>query len=193
MNETKNENGNSEIPTVEDLVIEDGDDAETIKTKTEAYKSKLDENNKQLFARAKKAEGFTLIDGKWIKTATPEKKEEKPEATTETKGSKDGITQTDLYALIKAEVPEEDIDEVVEYATLKKIPVAEALKSQIVKTILADKAEQRKVAEGTDTGGGKRGNAKISDDQLVQNANKGIMPESDEDIKRLVAIRLKSK
>src|ERR1035437_775035 len=75
------------------------------------------------------------------------------------------LTTKDLYALIDAKVPEDDIEEVREYAQLKKISIAEALKSNVVKTILGDKAEQRKTAEGTNTNGGRRSSAKLSDDR----------------------------
>lgn len=195
MNENNGE-GNSQIPPVEDLVIDESWDVETIKEKTlehnqkvKEWATKVDGDNKQTFARLKKAEGFELKDGKWIKPEANEGK--KPEATA---SSKDKLTNVDVIAIIKANVPEDDIDDVVEYAQLKQIPISEALKSTIVKTILADKAEQRKTAEGTNTNGGKRGNAKLSDEALLENASKGIMPESADDINRLTVLqRLKNR
>ena len=105
----------------------------------------------------------------------------------------DSISQTDMYALIKADVPQEDISEVTEYATLKKISIADALKTTFVKTLLSGKAEERKTAEATNTNGSRRGNAQVSEDTLLGNASKGELPESDSDLDRLVEARLNKK
>lgn len=186
MDEHKIENGNSEIPEVEDLVIEEGDDAETVRTKTADWKQKVEDRNKQLFARTKKAEGFEPDgNGGWKKSEAKPKEEIK--GTSE--NSKDSLTSADVFTLVKNDVPEEDIDEVLEYAKFKKISVAEALKSSVVKTMLADKAEQRKVNEGTSTSGGRQSNARISDESLMANARKGVMPESEADLTRLFKLR----
>lgn len=178
MNQNTNENENSKIlEGEEDFVPAEN---ETFEEKAE----RLENSNKQLFARAKKAEGFELRDGKWVK---PESKPViKPDAP---KSSKDSLTNADVFTLIKNNVPEEDISEVVEYANLKGISIGEALKSNVVKTILADNAEQRNVANGTNTNGSKRGNAKLSDDSLLSKAEKGELPDSDEDIARLIRLQ----
>ena len=48
---------------------------------TERNKTKdVSEKNRQLFARAKKAEGFELKDGDWVKPAPEEKSKAKKEA-----------------------------------------------------------------------------------------------------------------
>lgn len=190
---TQNGEGNTEIPVAEDLVIADGDTPEIIKEKTDEWKEKLQENNRQLFARAKKAEGFEFKDNKWVKVVKPapevtpeEKKQEAP-----TEKSSDSLSSTDVIAVINAKIPQEDIPEIAEYAKFKKISFTEALSHNVVKTILADNAEQRRIAEGTATGDGKkRGSSKLSDDALLSNAEKGIMPESSEDMSRLAGLQL---
>lgn len=59
----------------------------------EAYQKLLDDHqkatgsNKQLYARAKKAEGFELVDGKWIKP--PKNEPQAPKGTNEPSPSKD--------------------------------------------------------------------------------------------------------
>lgn len=187
MNENNNENIDSKIDDVEEVGIL-ADDA-TDEEKADHY-AKLEDSNKQLYVRLQKAKGNVLVNGKWIK---PEAKPlEKPIDTTKDT-SKDNLTQADLYTLIKANVPEEDLPEVIEYATLKKISVADALKSSVVKSILANNAEERNVANGTNTDGGKRGNAKLSDNALLANADKGILPESDADMARLIALQRASR
>lgn len=182
MNETTTETNDSKNIEAEEVATLPDDATED--ERAEHY-VKLENLNKQLFARAKKAEGFEMKDGKWVKLPKPESKPN--DQTVTPKDEK--ISSTDLYAIIKADVPEEDIDEVVEYATLKKISVSEALKSDIVKTILASKAEQRKVAEGTNTGTARRGSAKLSDEALISNAMSGKYPDSDEDMKRLAVLQ----
>ena len=63
----------------------------------------------------------------------------------------EGLSTKDFYALTKANVPEEDIDEVAEYARFKGITVAEALKSSVVKATLAEKSEVRRVSNAMQT------------------------------------------
>lgn len=203
MNNNNNENGNSEIPVVEDLVIEEGDTKDVIDQKIATHKEQLtardewyEDSNKQLFARTKKAEGFEFKDGKWVKAQAPandkpedKKPEDKP--TIEDKSATEGLSSSDVIAVINAKIPQEDIPDVAEYAKFKKISVAEALNDNVVKLMLADKAEQRKIAEGTATGDGKkRGSSKLSDEALLANASKGILPESDEDMSRLSRLQL---
>ncbi len=178
MNENSNENVNSNKDTTEEALVL-ADDA-TEEQKAEYY-TKLEDRNKQLFARAKKAEGFELKDGKWVK---PEVKiEKKPEAKVEKKDSE--LSQADLIFIAKTDISQEDVPELIEYAKFKGITLAEAYADGVMKGILAGKAEARRVAEGTNTGGGKRGNAKVSDEQLLENARKGVLPESDADMARL--------
>lgn len=101
------------------------------------------------------------------------------------------LSGKDLYALVEAKVPQDDVDEVLEYAKFKNIPVAKALESPVVKATLAHKAEVRKSAQATNTGPSSRGVTKASDDILLANARKGILPENEEDIQRLIALTVK--
>lgn len=190
MNTNPNGNTNPEIVD-EDVLVDVAEDA-TQEEKDEAL-AKLQDTNKQLYARAKKAEGFEQVDGKWVKKAKPadepkpETKEKKPEENHTT--SKEKLTQTDLIAIVKADIPEEDLDEIIDYAKLKKISVKDALKTPLIVGMLAEKKEQRATAESTNTNGGRRGSSKVSDSELIENARKGVFPESDEDVARLVRLK----
>jgi hypothetical protein len=182
----KDANADAHNGEIEEVVAPE--DGATDDEKAEYY-AKVESNNKQLYARLKKSEGFVKDkDGKWVKETKPPTVEAKIEPTIVADTSK--LSQSDLLTLARTDIADEDIADVVEYATLKKISISEALKSSVVKGILADKAETRKVAEGTSTGGGKRGNAKLSDEALMANARAGKMPESDEDISRLSRLAL---
>ena len=136
----------------------------------EAYKSQK--------IRAEKAEA----ELKKIKNAPVEKQEKAPE-----------VSLKDQYALLEAKVHPDDLDEVISFAKFKNIPVAEAIKTSVIKNILTERVEQRKTAEVVNTGGTKRGSVKISDEALIDKARQEGLPEKDEDIDRLVKARLQQR
>ncbi len=177
-----NENDNSQNVEIEEVgeIAEDASPEEK-----DAFVQKILGQNRQLYARTKKAEGFEMRDGKWVKPeAAPAPK---PKAAIEDTSK---FSQSDIIAIVKADVPDEDMGEVLEYAQLKRISIKDALNSSIVKGILAEKSEQRRVAEGTSTGTTKRGNSRVSDEALLENAKKGNMPENDADLDRLVKLQI---
>ena len=93
----------------------------------------LKERNQQLYEQLKKAKGFIRDKGgKWVKkeeVITPKKVE-----------GADDITKTELYSLVKADVPDEDVNEVVIYARSHDITATEALKLPEVQSILQVRA-----------------------------------------------------
>lgn len=182
MNTNIDGNGN---PLNDDLEVVELDENETDIEKIKEANAKLTETNKQLFARAKKGEGFELKDGKWVKKETPAP-EKKPEAT---KKSTESLSGMDVMAIMNAKVPTEDVNDVVEFAQYKKISVAEALQDPILKGILSQKGEERASAEATNTGSQAPSTGKLSDETLLSNAKKGILPEKPEDMTRLVKLQ----
>lgn len=107
---------------------------------------------------------------------------------------KNDLPQTDLMALIKADISdEEDIDDIKHYAKRKKISVSEALKSTFVRSLLAERKEERKTAEATATGNKRSGVKAPSGEDLLAKAREGKVPETDEEIDKLVDARLGSK
>ncbi len=150
---------------------------ESLRAKLEKEKQRAD-NQK---VRAEKAEALAKQNGKG--KPAPQKSNAKA----------DELTAKDLYALMENKVAQEDIDEVVEYAKFKKISVADALKTDIVTRTLADKAEKRATAKATNVGGQRRGSSKVSDSTLLDKASKGEFPENDEDLDRLVKLRIEQK
>jgi hypothetical protein len=56
---------------------------------------------------------------------------------------------------------------------------------------LAQKNEERTVAQATNTGAARRGSSKVSDEKLLELASKGQLPDSDEEIARLYKLRRK--
>jgi hypothetical protein len=180
------ENNNSSNVEIEEVVAldENETDIEVVK----AHAKAVEDRNKQLFARTKKAEGFTQdATGKWVKPAKPVVKTEvKPNDAISTNTSE--LSSMDVITIAKSNIHQDDIEEVINFAKFKNITVGDALKDDIMKSILSGKAELRKTAEGTNTGSAKRGNAKVSDESLVDNARNGKMPESDADMARLTIL-----
>ena len=118
-----------------------------------------------------------------------EKAEKGKKEVRETSHTPNTNSLEDTYALIKADVPQEDISDVKEYAQFKGISIAEALNTGAVRSILAEKSEQRTVAVATNTGTSKRSSGKISDEALLANANAGKMPEDQASIDRIVQLK----
>lgn len=118
--------------------------------------------------------------------AKAQKAKETPKAPVE----QASVSLKDQIALVNAKVHEDDVDEVLEYAKFKKIPVSEALKTSVIKTSLAEKAEQRATAEATHTSRSRGTSSKTSDEALLSKASKtGEIPDSDDDIKRMLDAR----
>jgi hypothetical protein len=136
-----------------------------------ALKNEQLANNQKI--RAEKAEGK-------LKQVRPEVTQSK---------SKGDLGSKDLYALMEAKVPQDDIDEVIDYAKFKGVSIQEALKTSFVKATLSEKAEQRRIAESTNVGGARRSTQKVSVDTIMSKAQNGEMPDSDEDMMALIKAR----
>ncbi len=125
-----------------------------LETENEALKKEkeeLEKKNRQLFERAKK-----------VKTDATE-----------------GLSNKDLLFLSKADVHEEDLDTVLEWAKFKKLPVQEAHKE--LKSMLEVRKEERRTAEATNTRSGARGSSKVSGEDLLALASKGEDIEMDDE------------
>lgn len=162
---------NADSSNGEEIVTEEtpsGEETETVE--------ELREKNKQLFARAKKAEGFELQEGQWIKKPKPvETKVEIPQ-------QKDpDLSPKDLYALMSAQVPQEDVDEVTKAAKLLGVSVTDALKDTAVQAILEKRQTLRKSANTTNTGTSRPATRKVTDEQILAQASKGEIPDANSD------------
>lgn len=82
----------------EDVTVDDNDDVEALKEKFE----KISEQNRQLFARAKKAEGFELKEGKWVKSAKADTKPKKVDTELPKETSKPSDLDYGQKAFLKA-------------------------------------------------------------------------------------------
>ena len=103
------------------------------------------------------------------------------------------LSTIDTIAIMKADIDTDDIPKVVEMAKLKGVTVAEALKSKSVQAILQESKEERLTANATNVASSRRSSSRVSDETLIERAKKGIMPDNDADLERLILADLAKK
>lgn len=91
----------------------------------------------------------------------------------EKKAEEGSMSTKDFYALNKANVPEEDVDDILEYAKFRNISVSEALGSSIVKATLAEKAETRRTAQATNTRQTRSQQTSADGESIIENVKGG--------------------
>jgi hypothetical protein len=98
-----------------------------------------------------------------------------------------GLSQLDTVAIIRNNVHEDDVPTVADYAKLKGISIAEALKTTVIKTVLSENNEKRTSASASNTGSARRGAMKLTDEELIERAERGQMPD---DVEALAKARM---
>lgn len=157
----------------------------------DAELAKADELEKNYQVRLKKAEANKL-------KAQAEKAEqearnlrtpaEKPTPKNEDDSLKDLLN---LKAL--TDVHDDDVAEVMKWAKFNNVSVAEAKRSPVMQSYLKNREEERKSAEVTNTGGGRRAVSRNTDSEILARAYKGELPERDDDIMKLSEARMNAK
>lgn len=127
----------------------------------------------------KKIETLSFQKEHWKGKAQGKGAEAKPEAKKPDAEApeKDNLSTMDVLALTRANLHDDDIKEVVEYAKFKNIPISEALNSPTIKAVIAQNTEFRKTAEVTNTSAAKKTVSKVSDQKLQEDLAKGDVPE----------------
>jgi len=193
----------------EDQGAEDeGDEADD--GDTDELREKLRDSNQKrekLFIRLKEKDGFVpkmvKVKGKLVMERdskgriqfTKKGKPQGDDKTRQTTGKKkdEELSSDDLYSLMDAKVPREDVQDVRDYAKLKGLSIAEALQTNFVKSFLAENAEERDTESATHSGQTRRGTRKASGRALMDRASKtGELPQSEEDMRALAEESLKS-
>ena len=147
-----NEIENADSPNGADEQELDNEDIDT--DDPQALKEALEKTqglNKQLFERAKKAEGFELKDGKWVKKPAPPKPEPPKPATPPS-----GFSKEDAERLLDEKMNERDLrsldlsDELKEEVrTLAKVKGISYLEASKAPYILHLKGEEEQKARAT--------------------------------------------
>ena len=170
-NEETDQEDNLETTEDESTPAEDSDDVDALK-----------EKNRQLFARAKKAEGFVLREGKWVKPpkaapkleAKPEVKEDKPDVAATVN---EVLDQRDLEAL---DVSDSLKKETKDYAKLKGISVKAAFNSAYIQFQKEQEDKEKKV-EDASLGGKGKGSSKKDYSQMTASDFDMTTPTGKED------------
>jgi hypothetical protein len=171
---------NEQVPAL-DVLVQEKLDADTGFLAT--LEGKTDEERNTAMS-AKRTE---IMNTEWSKAQEyarnqkirAEKAEEKPNkpTTTAKKDDDSNLSSVDTIAIIKANVHEDDIEEVIKASKLLGKSISETLKDSTFKTILNTREEERKTAEATNTNTAKPGTKQVSGDELKQNLSKGQVPE----------------
>lgn len=145
--------------------------------KDEQFKASVHESKEK-----KKAEIEELKKGATSKEEKPKGKEN------ETPKNNENYSIKDIRAL--NDIDDDDLDDFLDLTKKFQLSPSEAKKNKDVQAILKSRAEERKTAEATNVGTGKRGSSKVSGDSLLHKANEtGKLPESDKDMQELVKAR----
>lgn len=157
-------------------------------TEFQASLENLGDDEKATLIEAKKVELLKTEAPTWFENASKHEKAyndtktraEKAEAAlkdkkppVDKKADDASMSTKDFYALNKANVPEEDVDDVLEYAKFKGISVQDALKSSVVKATLAEKSETRRTAQATNTKGTRPQNTTTDGASIIANVKAG--------------------
>lgn len=122
-------------------------------------RDELEKKNKQLFERVKKAEGKS-----------------------------DALSNKDIIYLAKNDIHDEDVEEVLDLARLKKWDVKQA--HDYLKPLLDSRAEMRRTAQATQTRSA-RSVSKVSGEELLAKAERtGELPESEDGMAALAYARM---
>ena len=156
---------------------------------TETTENQTGETTPEIDVEALKKENATLQAQKehWRKKA-----ETKVETEVKVETPKDDLSTKELYALIEAKVPKEDVEFITQWAKFNKIGVVDALNQKEVKSILALKSEERTSAEVANTTGGRRVTTKDTGMDLVNKFNQGQLP-AEEDIEKMINARFEAR
>lgn|SRR3990167_740803 len=169
-NDDKDQDENLELTekgTPADLEDED-DDSDAVKA--------LKEKNRQLFARAKKAEGntFDTTLKKWVKKAPKVKDEKKPDESDQSKKDekKDDEKKPDARDLVNEELDNRELEslemsdelkkEIKAYAKLHKVSIRSALKSDYIQ-FKKDKEDKDKKTDDASLGSNRRSSSSKKD------------------------------
>lgn len=138
-------------------------DIEELKKKA-AERDEFEKKNKQLYERLKKAPKAENI-----------------------------LTPQDVLALSAAQLHPDDLEEVQNWSSYKKLPIRDALADSTLKTILAARVEERRTSAAMQTKSG-RGSTQVSGEQLLTKARStGEVPDDDDQLNAMVAARMEAK
>lgn len=179
----ENENENLDSLNEAEAEPENGeptDDVVALKEKV----NELSGKNKQLFERAKKAEGFEKVDGKWVKAQKPEPK---PEAELKPQSNEPDYAKL-AFLEAKGFNHPDDQKWIQDEAARLKLPLTDILSMEHAKSHLETNKTQREAMAGMPKGRGKTGSPGQSDvDYHLAN---GTTPDDLETAEKVINARM---
>lgn len=103
------------------------------------------------------------------------KKEEK-----EAPKDDNSLSPKDYLALTENRIGSDDFDEVVRLSKIMDKSIAETLKDKTAQLIIKNRIEERATAEATATKSTRQKSGQSTDERLLSDLNKGILPETEE-------------
>jgi hypothetical protein len=173
MEETNTENLDSSTEELENTNSSNSEEVTADAPEQEAGETKAEftEREKQYYARIKKLEG-----------ELKEAKKTKTEKTVDT----GNLSQTDLLALAKLDIHEDDLDDVIKWAKNDGVSVREAYTSY--KPMLDTRSQQRQTAQATEVKSA-RGKKPETNEAIIEKASSGDLKPTEENIAALVKAR----
>ena len=172
---------NEQVPAL-DVLVQEKLDADTGFLATLEGKSD-DERNAAITAKRTEimntewAKAQEYARNQKIRAEKAEEKPNKPTTTAKDKNDDNNLSSVDTIAIIKANIHEEDIEEVIKASKLLGKSIPETLKDATLRAILNTREEERKTAEAANTNTAKPGTKQVSGDELKQNLSKGVIPD----------------
>ena len=117
--------------------------------------------------KSKHLEGKEALKQKLVKAGLDPETGEKVSKETNTN---QGLDFRDIRAL--QDVPDEDVDEVMEYAKFKGMSIVEAKKSPVIQNLLKSRAEERTTAQATNTAVTRNGSKVSYTDNVLKKLEK---------------------
>jgi len=151
----------------------------------------LNENNRQLYQRAKKAEGFEYNKEtkEWVKKEAKEKKENpKPNIESPIKSNEPDYAKL-AFLEQRGIINKEDQKLIQDEAERLKMPLTDILSMEHIKSQLKNAKDQREASEGTPKGRGKSGSSSQKDIDYWLAKNK--TPEDQELAEKVIEARMK--
>lgn len=135
--------------------------------------------------RAKLVKAEEIAENQKRRAEKAEKKAKETRAT-------EGLATNDVLYLAKTDIDSNDIDDVVEYASKMGVSVKDA--HDFYRPILNARAEERRTANATNTGGSARGTVTVKGEDLLLKAERtGEVPEDTDGMLKLAQARLSGK
>lgn len=158
------------------------DTEETVVDTTEQTEDTTEETLEERVERLEKENHTLKIQRGKAKAKAERAQEEASAATVE-----GDLSRTDLLALARADIHDEDIDDFILLCKAKELSMSEGLTDGDIQAVLDRRNENRTAAAATHTGSAASGKVEMTGDQLKDMARKNFANMTPEQVKKLAS------